>query len=380
MKYFVKIIALVFLLYSCTQDFMLKKFTGESGGHLLYGGSNMRSFYEPVSISDSLLLKWESSTFGSYNNSSVIAYDNYIITHDLSGSIHFFDRDMGNELGVLKFPGSIASVPIINKTRMFFIVNNNGEKFATVYCYELKQGKVISKVNIDGSYSTEILKTNNALYFVSDEGEVFRFNFAGLQDWKYSTGTKTLSTPAMINNKIVFVSINGEVIIFDADAKKISARRKIGKGFFSGVTVSGKYGYAGDSEGNIYCFDVDSANVIWKSETKYKITSLPVMNEKYLYIANLFGLVSCFDKESGAAVWQSKIGGAPITTPFLFRNYLIQPNLDRYLYLIDAADGKVVKKILTGGRMKLTPVYYKGLLITGYDKGNIGAFEIMEIK
>lgn len=56
------------------------------------------------------------------------------------------------------------------------------------------------------------------------------------------------------------------------------------------------------------------------------------------------------------------------------------PNLDRYLYLIDPADGTLKKRIITGGRMKLSPVYLDGLIIVGYDKGNIGAYEVTEEK
>jgi outer membrane protein assembly factor BamB len=359
---------------------LIRQLPPENGGHLLYGGNNARNFYEPVSISDSLKLKWELSTHGSYNNSSVVLYDRYMITHDLSGTICCFNIETGKEVGSIKYNGAIYSVPVIYKSRMFFIVNKCEEKYATAYYYDLEDAKILAETNIQGSFSTQLLKNDNAFYAISDNGEIYKFNFAGVNEWKYETGVKVLATPAMYNEKIVFASTTGEVIIFDYLKKNIICRKKLGEGFYGGVAISGTTAYAGDSNGELYCFSIENGTLVWKTDLKNKITALPVHNEKEIFVTCSSGLICCLNKADGSVKWKTKINGAPLSTPLLFKNYLLQPNMDSYLYFINPADGKVVKKKKFSGRMKMTPVLYNNLLILGYDKGNIDVFEITEVK
>lgn len=369
------------LLFSaCSQVELIRLLPQENGGHLLYGNDNERSFYEPVSISDSLKLKWDFSTHGSYNNSSIAAYDQYMITHDLSGTIQCFNLETGKEAGSIKYNGAIYAVPVIYKSRMFFIVNNLEEKYATAYYYDLYDGKILAETNMQGSFSNQLLKSNNAFFAISDNGDIYKYNFAGVNEWKYETGVKVLSTPAMVQEKIVFASTTGEILLFDHIQKKIIYKKKIGAGFYSGVVISGKAAYTGDVDGTIYCFSVEDGSLVWKTELKNKISPLPVHNEKYLFVTSSSGAISCLDKADGTLKWQSRITGAPLSTPILFKNYLLQPNLDSYLYFINPVNGNVEKRKKFSGRMKLTPVLYNGMLILGYDKGNIDVFEITEVK
>lgn len=380
MKKLFQILLLPLLFNACTQVELIRQLPPENGGHLLYGNDNTHIFYEPISISDSLKLKWELSTHGSYNNSSVVLYDRYMITHDLSGTIECFNIETGKEIGSVKYNGAIYSVPLIYKSRMFFIVNNGEEKYATAYYYDLNDAKILAETNMQGSFSTQLLKNENAFYAISDNGEIYKFNFAGVNEWKYETGVKVLSTPAMSHEKIVFASITGEVIIFDYIRKNIICKKKLGAGFYGGVAISGNAAYAGDSNGEFFCFSIENGNLIWKTDLKNKIVALPVHNEKEIFVTCSSGYIFCLDKTNGTVKWKNKISGAPLSTPILFNNYLLQPNLDSYLYFINPADGKVVKRKKFSGRMKMTPVFYNGLLIFGYDKGNIDVYEITEVK
>lgn len=379
MKAGIKIL-FVLLIAGCTQTVYIRNLPQENGGYLYFGKEGNRNFYVPLFVSDSLKLKWEFATYGSYNNSSVIGYDKYIITHDLSGYIHCLDRNDGKEIGVINYSGSIFSSPVIYKSRMFFVVNNTGEKFSTVYYYDLKDGKVLNKTDVNGSFSNQILKNDNAFYLTGDRGTIYKFNFAGVLEWEYETGYEILSTPALKGENIYIVSTKGEIASFDYQKKEITARKSIGEPVYSGIVVDGNNGFTVGGRGGIYCFDLKTLEIKWKNDTGSKASSLPVCGEENVISINLSGKATCLNKLNGRLLWQRNYGGAPYSTPLLFKNLLIQPNLDRYLYLINPADGKLIKKIKTGGRMKLSPVYLDGLLIVGYDKGIIGAYELTEEK
>jgi outer membrane protein assembly factor BamB len=307
-------------------------------------------------------------------------YDNYILTHDLAGNIYCFDLETGKELGSMKYSGAIYSVPVIYKTRLFFIVNDLEESFSTAYYYDLKDGKILSQTKLQGGFSNQLLVNGNAIYAVSDNGAVCKINFAGYNEWIYETKTKVLSTPAMTAEKIIFATINGEIIVFDVVHKKITLEKKLGDGIFSGVVISDSTAYTCDDKGVVYCFNINDGTVNWKADTGSKVMSMPVYDANNLYVSNMAGVISCFNRLSGELKWKTNIGGAPIATPLLFNNYIIQPNLNSHLFLINTSDGSVQKKIKFAGRMKLSPVMFNNLLILGFDKGNIEAFEITEVK
>ena len=380
MRNFVKILLLPLIFAACTETGVIRNLPPEKGGYLLYGKNNLQNFYEPVSISDSLKLKWEASTHGSYNNSSVVAYENYIITHDLSGFMHCFNKNTGEEIGVLKYEGSIYSTPVIYKSRIFFVVNNLEEKFSTAYYYDLSDGKVISTTKMQGSFTNQTLKIANAFFVISNNGEIYQYNFAGVNEWKFETGVKVYATSALEGEEIIIASSSGEIVNFNYKLKKIIAKKKIGAPFLSGVVVAGSDAFSGDAEGVVYCFNPDNCEVKWKAETKNKISALPVCDENFVYATNLAGYIYCFNRKDGSFVWKTKIGGTPVCAPLLFKNYLIIPNLDSYLYILNTSDGMIHKKMKFSGRMKLTPVYFDGLLIFGNDKGNISAYEVTELK
>lgn len=380
MKNILKILFLSLISAACTPTVQIRNLPQENGGHLQFGKDNTRNFFEPLNISDSLKLKWETTTYGSYNNSSVIAYDKYIITHDMSGYIQCFDKNDGKEIGSLNYNGTIFSTPVLYKSRMFFIVNNSEEKYSTAYYFDIKDGTIITKTEINGSFSNQILKNDKAFYAVSDKGSIYKFNFGGVLESVFDSGAEVLSTPALYKEKIYIASTKGEVMIFDYSQKRTTVKTTIEKGIYSGISISGGYVFTGDAAGNVYCMNSENLELKWKVNTGNKITALPVCSDKYVFVTNLSGTISCIEKESGKIIWKRNFGGAPIATPLLFGNMLIQPNLDSYLYLINPADGKLIKRIKTGGRMKLSPVYFDGLLIVGFDKGNIAAYEVSEAK
>lgn len=373
-------ILLPFILAGCTQTVFIRNLPQENGGHLYFGKEGGRNLFVPVSITDSLKLKWETATYGSYNNSSVIGYDKYIITHDLSGYIHCFDKNDGKEIGALNYSGAIFSTPALYKSRMLYIVNNGEEKTSTIYYYDLKDGKVLSKTDLTGSFTNQVLKNENAFFIIGDRGGIFKFNFAGVLEWEYQTGMQVLSIPAMKEGIIYFASTKGELASFDYNRKELLRKKEIGEAVYSGIVIDGNYGYTAGVRGGLYCFDLKTLEIKWKGETGSKAESLPVCGPENVIISNLSGKVTCFNKTTGRKIWEKNFGGAPLSTPLLFKNLLVMPNLDRYLYLIDPADGTLKKRIKTGGRMKLSPVYMDGLIIVGYDKGNIGAYEVTEEK
>jgi len=81
---------IVFLL-GCGKSFIKITARLDSDPYPMFGKTSARNFYVPVTVSDSLVLIWENEVHGSFTNSSVTVYDEYVFTSDLGGRIYVFD-------------------------------------------------------------------------------------------------------------------------------------------------------------------------------------------------------------------------------------------------------------------------------------------------
>ena len=380
MKKITEILLIFFLITACAQDVLIRNLPPALNGYLAYGGNNSHNFYFPIAVSDSITLKWETGTYGSYNNSSIVAYDKYVLVHDLAGRITCLDLNNGKEIGTTIYEGEINAAPVLYRGRMFFIVNNREEKYSTAYYFDLNDGKIISQSQIPGSFNSQILKNADGFIAISYQGVIYKFNLAGLVEWKYDTGVKVISNPALAGNKLIYASMTGELSCVDIQTRKKIYAVKTAVGFSGGITLADSSGFIGDENGKLFCFNISNGENNWTYDTGAEIKNQPVCNGENVIVSNLGGEMTSLDIRTGKLIWKTTLSGVAYATPLLFTNLVVQPNMDSYIYLLNSSNGAILKRIKTRGRMKLSPVYFNGMMILGYDKGNIGAFEVREVK
>lgn len=371
-------LAISIMTFSCAQPIIIRNLVIDQPGIMQYGNNTERSFYVDKSISEFIELKWNKETHGSQSNTSVIIYDKYLFVTDLSGRLFVYDRLNGNLIGYEKFSGSINVAPVIINTKAYIAVNQLEEKYATIYLFNLINGKVQSEINIDGSINSEILKTEDGIILISSYGEIVKLNSVGMLLWTYKTNAGVKSNPALHGNVLVFGNRLGESIGFDISKQKILFKVNCKSSIESGFTINSNLVYFADIVGNQYCSDLSTGKILWSFSTGSKILSTAVINKDNLYIGNLSGTIFSFDKISGKLNWKLNTGGIINTTPILFNNYLIQPDYSKKVHFIDVKSGQLINSINYERRVKLTPIYYDGMLYIGSDRGQINAYKVFE--
>ncbi len=377
-KLFKILFVLILLLVSgCTKSIILEKVRSSQPGIFMYGNIPERNFYYPMDVSDSLKLKWITTTSGSYSNTSITIYDKYVFVPDLSGRVYCFDIGTGKEIGAEKYKGAVSIAPVLYRYRIFFLLNEYKEKYSRLIYYDYFTAKIISENLIYGNCNNEMIKTDEGVFVLSDVGRLYKFNYIGRQDWMTDTGELTFSSPAASNNVIVFGNIKGEIIGINLEDGSIKYQRKISDGFESGVTIFENVGYIGDSKGVLYSFDINNGNIIWTFDTRTKIKSNPVVNEKSVYVGNLKGDIYSLKKNTGDLIWETETNGLINTTPLLFNNFLIQPDLNKKVHFINSLTGEITYTMKFDGRVKMTPVYFEDTIYFGIDKGILYAYEFV---
>ncbi len=377
MGFLKKIFVILLLLFAgCTRSIIIENALVNRDGHLQFGGAPERNFYYPVSLNDSLNLKWVSETSGSFNSTSVAVYDKYVFVPDLAGRVYCFNIETGKTIGVEKSKGAVNTAPIVYRTRLYFIVNEYKESNSILYYFDFMTGEYISENIIPGRVSNEIIKTDDGIFVLSDRGTIYKFNYIGMKEWEVQTRVLTISSPIMKDNFIYWGNSNGEIICFDAAKQEIKYRRKIAGTIEASIGIKNNIGFVGDNKGRLTAFKLVDGNELWSTNTSYKIVNIPVMNEETLFIGNLHGDIFAFDLLTGDKKWHTNTRGVINAAPLLFTNILLQPDLNKQLHFIDVDTGAIIKSMNYDSRIRTSPVYFNNMIFICADKDKVYAYEV----
>jgi outer membrane protein assembly factor BamB len=374
-KYLITILTGI-VLVSCSKPIFLKNMGSDKSGYFMFGRIPERNFYNEVSITENLELLWKAQTHGSHGNTSVIIYNDHLLIGDLSGRIYVFEKNTGKLIGYEKFNGSISVSPVLYKLRFYFVLNDKEEFYSRFIVFDFINGKILSEDKIQGSVSNELIRLEDGVIVYSDNGEIIKYNYAGIRDWTTQTKTTALSSPCSDGDFIYCANSKGELIFVNSTNGEIEFREKISDQIGGGIAFDSGNLFFGNNFGELFSFNVITKKSNWFFSTGAKIISTPVYDNQKIIVGNLAGNIYALDKSSGKKMWRIDTKGIFNTTPILTKTLLIQPNINKKLYLINPHIGTVVNSIEFESRMKLSPVIFEDVLYLGSDRGQIFAYKI----
>ncbi len=335
-------------------------------------------FFVDKKVNPELELIWNSSTYGSYSNTTFTLLDTLLIVPDLGGRVTAFHTETGKKIGEIKYSGEIAQSVIVYKSTLIFIVNESRKKTSQFVIYDLKRGKELKSIELQGKFNTELLLIGKNTIAISDFGMIYKISTSGEIIWKKKLNKNIYSNPATDGKTIFTVSAHGFLTSINLENGEINFDKKIAKGFESGIAIDNGNLFFGDIEGNFYSLYKTSGKIIWKTQTSSKIIAAPGLDKQNIYFGNLNGDFYCLNKNTGGINWKIATGGVINTSPLIFRNIILQPNLKKRLYIIDKEKKTIVNSIEYDGRCKTTPVYFNNQLYIGVDKGEIFCYKITQ--
>ena len=343
----------------------------------MFGKSSARNFYVPVTVSDSLELRWESDADAGFINNSVSIYDKYVFASNLGGRIYVFDIDDGTVVGRLKNNGSIYTTPLVFRSLVIFGVAKDKYNLTELIYYDYQSGKEVFYEELYSRIMSEMIALDDGILFLTESGRINRYNFAGKSVWQTETNVTTRSSPSLKDGKIIFGNNEGEIITVDLESGDIIERIKL-EGLFTGTpTINENIAYLSNNNGKIYAIDINEMNKIWEFDTGAKILMSPAIDDSNVVIGNLSGALFSLNKFNGKVNWGQKYKGLFNATPLLTENRIIISDLFRSFYIIDKATGIPNNIYLLDGRTKLSPVYYDNTLFIGFDRGVLRAYDFV---
>lgn len=343
----------------------------------MFGKTASHEFFVPVTVSDSLVLKWETDTYGSFSNSSVTVYDGFVFTSDLGGRIFVFNITNGKKAGMLKSKESIFSAPLLFNSLIVYAVVEEKTNISQLIFYDYEKGKEVHFVEIEGRILSEMIALDDGIIILCENGSLYRYDLKGKIVWQIETNIRTRCSPSLFDKKIIFGNDDGELLSVNLENGDIITRIKI-KGIFSGsASITENLAYFSNYNGFLYCININSLEVLWKFDTGARILMTPAFDDTNVIIGNLSGSLFSLNKSNGKLNWQNNYGGLFNASPLLTNNRIIIPDLFKAFYIIDKNSGELKKSFPLDGRAKLTPVLYDSTLFIGYDRGILRAYEFV---
>lgn len=189
----------------------------------------------------------------------------------------------------------------------------------------------------------EALVTGDAVYFVCDNGFLFKLSRAGGKElWRYDLGDGAV--PRVLQHPAVFE--------WDYMAPKPAIA--------DGVV------YVGSGDGSMHAVTAADGQRVWRFATKAKIRSEAALDANRLYFGNWDGTEYALDRKTGQQVWLRETR-APVTSgPALVGGKLIVGNRGIGLVALNAADGEIAwRGFLWGSWSESTAVPFGDLFYIG---------------
>ena len=163
------------------------------------------------------------------------------------------------------------------------------------------------------------------------------------EKWMFSGDANVISTPAVLNNLIVFGNQNGEVIALSLKDGKKKWTYKTGGAVFSSPAVQKGKVVLGSGDGYVYCLDVLKGYIHWKIKTGASVLGSPVIAGDTVFIGGSDHNFMALSLQNGKVFWKfSQLQGPVVSTPLLYGNLVVFGAWDKNLYAVNKSTGELV--------------------------------------
>lgn len=176
---------------------------------------------------------------------------------------------------------------------------------------------------------------DGAIYFGSDDGNLYAVNLDGTLKWKFKTDSRVTSSPAVSSGVVYFESYDSNFYAVDAASGKLKWKfQTSGEQRFSakhlhgalpvGETMPDPFDfylsspavwqgtvYFGSGDHNVYALDAASGQLKWKFTTGDVVHASPAISDGTLFIGSWDSYFYALDATTGKEKWHFKTGEDP---------------------------------------------------------------------
>jgi len=200
--------------------------------------------------------------------------------------------------------------------------------------------------------------------------------------WKFQTGGKIYSTPAIKGNKVICPSTDGTIYCLNIENGNQFWTYETGNAIVASPVIRRNKVYVGSSEGIFRAVSLQTGVLIWKYDSiRNFVETKPLLYRRKVFFGSWGNTFYALDQKTGKLLWKrekytNRMLSPAAVWPVAARNKIFIVAPDRHMTAFDAANGKEIwdsgkhscrESIGLSGNKKL--VYIKNMT-----EGNVDAF------
>lgn len=168
-------------------------------------------------------------------------------------------------------------------------------------------------------------------------------SFPGVvKKWEHHSIANVISTPAYVNDLVIFGNSIGKVEAINATTGKVKWSFDTEGGIFSSPAIYNNEVILGSGDSYIYSIDSATGKMNWKTKTEHSVLGSPNVHNGVIYIGGSDGKFRALDAKTGKERWSfDGLNGPVVSTPLLHKGQVIFGAWDRHLYSLDTKNGKL---------------------------------------
>lgn len=170
--------------------------------------------------------------------------------------------------------------------------------------------------------------------------------------WIFSSEANVISTPAVINDLVVFGDQQGKFIALALGTGKIKWTFKTDAGIYSSPAVYKNKIVFGSTDRYVYCLSTEG-KLIWKMKTGAAVLGCPLIENDRVYIGGSDHTFRALNLNNGKELWRfDGLDGPVVSTPVVYKENIIFGAWDTYLYSLNKNTGSLNWKWTNGSPVR----------------------------
>lgn len=359
------------VLFFCSPRFVLKDFEFDSDpAWKSFRGDLRNSGYiqDEIPIPEKLL--WKIELNGRVKGTPAVAGD-VVFIGDLHRKVYFVDAHAGKRLSELSLK---ETYPTFLSIEDGFLYLSSEGKEGTLFCFNLKRGKMEWRKGLGSSRSSPLIK-GDRIFLGTESGKFYALKKSSAEPvWQFNAKCRILSSPSYSQDLLYFGSDGGWFYALVEKTGGVRWEFKAEKGIHSSPAVQGNKVVFGSLDGFVYCLNKDNGDLIWNFKTSGSVYSSPAVTRSSVFIGSNDGFLYRIDLFSGELIWSFDALSPIHSSPLVVGGKVFFGALDGRFCVLDRWSGKLLWSYHTSGMFTSSPAYYKGRIYIGSEDGYLYCF------
>ena len=194
-----------------------------------------------------------------------------------------------------------------------------------------------------------IIADNKRAIYPNARGEIVALSLTdGATQWRFTTGGKVYSTPAMHKNRVVVASTDGKIYCLDKRTGKPIWTVDTGKPLVASPLILNNTVYIGSSAGKFRALSLKNGAEQWAfTGVNGFVESIPVADKERVYFGSWGSTFYALNRKTGQPVWtwtnrKSRNYSPAAGTPVLTNGRIFLQTPDRTVTALDAQTGQQI--------------------------------------